>query len=251
MDDYNPTSVELARGNLTKLMAIALNRENYILHKVHSLTGIIPVGYYMVQHLALNTFSLGGREKFDGVINFFEGIPKHMLLTLEVFAIWIPLLFHAIYGLFIVNRGQQNYFATKYKWSQNLMYSSQRWSGIFIFFFLCYHVTTTTGQKYFKNDAELIKFDAWHEMLTSQPVLVVVYALGVLTASYHLAYGIWNFCIRWGITISDSAQVRIQKFAAAAFIGLTLMGWLALFGFIKGDKTPVATKETPAVETQI
>ena len=41
-------------------MSLALNRENYFWHKVHSLTGVIPVGYYMVQHLVLNSFSLAG-----------------------------------------------------------------------------------------------------------------------------------------------------------------------------------------------
>jgi len=56
--------------------------------------------------------------------------------------------------------------------------------------------------------------------------------LGVLAASYHLGYGIWNFCIRWGITISERAQLRIQKFSLAFFIVITLLGWAALAGFL-------------------
>ena len=49
-------------------MALSLTRENYFWHKVQSLTGIIPVGYYMVQHLVLNSFALAGAGYFNAVI---------------------------------------------------------------------------------------------------------------------------------------------------------------------------------------
>lgn len=236
-----------------KAMSLALNRENFFWHKVHSITGIIPVGFYMVQHLTLNTFTLGGPEKFNGVIHFFEGIPKHILLGLEIFAIWIPLLFHAVYGLFIVNRAQPNYFTKKYGWSQNRMYTFQRWSGMFITVFLIYHIISTTGAKYYYNDASVIMYPAMQEKLTANGgILFVFYMLGVLTSAYHLAYGIWNFCIRWGITISERAQMRIQKFSFGFFIVLTLLGWGALAGFLihkpsSAVEGPVTVKQTTSM----
>lgn len=215
-------------------MSLALNRENYLLHKLHSLTGVVPVGYYMAQHLLLNTFSVSGPDKFNAVLAFFEGIPNYILLALEIVAIWVPLLFHAIYGLFITGRAQPNYIGTKYGWSQNRMYTFQRYSGILIFFFLIYHTLSTTGVKYATGDIKTIQFQAWHDKLTSYGyVLLVVYLLGVLASSYHLAYGIWNFCIRWGITISDRAQRQVQKFSLAVFFVLTVLGWAALFGFLR------------------
>ena len=67
-------------GTLLGAMALALNRENYLLHKIHSLTGVVPVGYYMAQHLLLNTFSVAGPAKFNAVLAFFEGIPNYVLL---------------------------------------------------------------------------------------------------------------------------------------------------------------------------
>jgi succinate dehydrogenase / fumarate reductase, cytochrome b subunit len=232
-------------------MAISISKENYVLHKLHSLTGVVPTGYYVVQHLVLNTFSLQGSAGFDKVIMWFEKVPKHLLLALEIFAIWIPLAFHAVYGMMIVGRAQNNYFNTKYKWSQNAMYAFQRYSGIFLFVFLCYHVATTTGAKYLYNDAELIKYAAWNEKLTSNGyAFLLLYMAGVFTAAYHLCYGIWNFCIRWGITISDKAQLSIQRFSTVAFIGITAIGWLALFGFVRGEPAGKTSSE-PAVETAL
>ena len=224
-------------------MASSVARENYVLHKLHSLTGVIPVGYYMAQHLTLNSFTLFGPNRFDGVIHFFEQIPTPALLALEIFAIWIPLAFHAIYGMFIVARAKENYFTSKYGWSQNRMYTFQRISGIFLTIFLMWHVFTTTGTKYYLDatqgkgaGAEAIKYAAWNDKFLNHGILgyalFAFYVLGVITASYHLAYGIWNFCIRWGITISEKAQRQVQKFSLGVFVVLTLLGWGALVGFL-------------------
>jgi succinate dehydrogenase / fumarate reductase, cytochrome b subunit len=213
-------------------MATALTRENYFLHKVHSLTGIIPVGFYMVQHLTLNSFSVAGAAQFNGVIHFFESMPRHVLLLVEIGLIWLPLLFHGVYGLFITGRGEPNLIGTKYKWAQNRMYTFQRASGIFLFLFLIYHVIETTVRARVQG-IEVIQYAAWQAKLTSNYyLLLVLYMVGVLTASYHLAYGIWNFCIRWGITISERAQLRIQRFAFGFFIVVTLIGWVTLGGFL-------------------
>ncbi len=214
-------------------MSLALTRENYFWHKLHSLTGVIPVGFYMVQHLTLNSFSLSGAEKFNSVGRFFESLPQHLFFALEIGMIWIPLIFHSVYGIFITNRGQQNLLTTKYRWSQNRMYTLQRWTGIFIFFYLCYHVATTTAYRMYTGNHAVVEYAAWHQKLTSNGYLILVlYMLGVITSAYHLAYGIWNFCIRWGITITERAQHRIQKFSLFAFIALTALGWAALFGFV-------------------
>ncbi len=219
-------------------MALVITRENYVLHKLHSLTGIVPVGYYLVQHLVLNSFTVAGPERFNGVLQFFESIPNYVLLVLEITAIWVPLLFHAIYGMFITRRAQQNYIGDKYGWSQNRMYTFQRYSGVFIFFFLLYHVYTTTVAKYMTGSTKPIEYAAWQHKLTDHfYIIFVLYLLGILASTYHLSYGIWNFCIRWGITISDRAQRQVQKFSLAVFVLLTAIGWLALAGFLMHPAT--------------
>lgn len=221
-------------------------RENFFWHKVHSLTGIVPVGFYMLQHLTLNTFSLAGPAKFNGVIGFFAGIPTHVLLGLEMVAIWLPLLFHAVYGTFIVARNNDNYSNPAYKFRENRYYRLQRWTGVLAFLFLAYHVTTTTVKAKAMGE-EVIKYDAWHTMLSSNGyVFFVLYAIGVTACAYHLSYGIWNFCIRWGITISEKSQMAMAKFASVMFVVVSLMGIGALYGFIN----PVFQKSEAPVEAQ-
>lgn len=224
-------------------------RENYTLHKLHSLTGIVPVGFYMVQHLTLNSFALAGPEAYDSVIHFFEGMPKHLLLVLKYGLVWLPLIFHAVYGVFIVARGQQNYLGGTYKYRENRYYFLQRVSGIVAFLFLCYHMTTTSVAGSIQGQEAVNTYANWADKLMG-PVLgipglvLAVYVLGVLASSYHLSYGIWNFCIRWGITVSERSQQAMGKFASGAFVALTVLGWLALVGFFN----PIFGKKAEPVE---
>ncbi len=156
-------------------------------------------------------------------------------MGIEVLMVWIPLAFHMVYGLFITRRAENNYFTSHYKWSQNRMYMLQRVTGVFLMAFLIFHFCTTTLQvKLNGNNPEVVNYAAMQAQFTSNGYLVLAfYALGVLAASYHLCYGIWNFCIRWGITVSEAAQVRIQKFSLGMFVIVTLLGWGALAGFLK------------------
>ncbi|HXH62488.1 MAG TPA: hypothetical protein VNI20_14175 [Fimbriimonadaceae bacterium] len=210
-------------------------RENYALHKLHSLTGIVPVGFYMVQHLTLNSFSLAGADKFNAVIAFFDSMPTHVLLALEIVAIWIPLAFHAVYGVFIAARADENYTEKAYRYRENRYFLLQRVSGIFAFLFLIYHVFTTTYvAKTGMAGVEAIKYAAWHDKLMANGTywVLALYMLGTVACAYHLSYGIWNFCIRWGITVSERAQNATAKFAAVCFILLSLLSLSALFGFL-------------------
>ncbi|MCA0361154.1 MAG: succinate dehydrogenase [Armatimonadetes bacterium] len=207
-------------------------RESFFWHKLHSLTGVIPTGFYLVQHLTLNSFALAGAEKFDGVINFFEGMPKHFLYFLKFGVIWPALIFHAVYGIFIISRSEGNYSQESFKYRENKYYTLQRWSGIFAFFFLAYHMATTSVLGTIKG-AEVIYYDTWAERLASGGTYLVLafYVLGVLASAYHFAYGLWNFGIRWGITISDSAQKKSARFSQLVFVGVSAIGILALVGF--------------------
>jgi succinate dehydrogenase / fumarate reductase cytochrome b subunit len=223
-------------GTLRLRMASTITRENFFWHRLHSITGTIPVGFYLLQHLTLNSFSLAGPAAYNSVSGFFYSIPDHIFLGIEVLLVWLPLLFHTLYGFVIISHGETNYFTTHYKWSQNRMYMLQRVSGVFLFVFLCVHFATTTLQVKINHDPSVVDYSNMQYTFEAYGHLYLIfYMLGVLAASYHFSYGLWNFCIRWGITVSARAQASVQKFSFGLFIAVTLLGWLALAGFfLKG-----------------
>ncbi|MBL8047731.1 MAG: hypothetical protein JNJ45_03520 [Chthonomonas sp.] len=210
---------------------MTLGRESYFWHKLHSLTGIIPVGFYVAQHLTLNSFAFAGKENYNGVIKFFGSIPEHIMWVLRIGIIFLPLLFHAVYGMFIVARGNPNYSQASYKYRENRYYTLQRLSGLFLVAFLIYHYIDAPIKGLVQGH-EAIYYEAWKtKLLSSFGLPLVMYVLGVISAAYHLAYGIWNFCIRWGITISEKSQARMGKVSFGAFVLLSGLGVVSLVGF--------------------
>lgn len=209
-------------------------KENYLLHKLHSLSGVVPVGFYMVQHLTLNSFAIAGPERFDSVIDFFDGWPPHLLLAAELLIILGPILFHAVYGLFIVSRAEGNYSSAAYKFRENRYFRLQRFTGIVAFFFLCAHVASTAVRHKIAG-AEVVKYRGMAEMLAWPNNLhlgLVLYVIGVVACCYHLAYGVWNFCIRWGITVGEKSQMAVARFSFVAFVLLSILGVGTLAAFL-------------------
>src|SRR5439155_745654 len=77
----------------------AQSRRRFVLRRLHSLTGIVPIGAYLFAHIFLeNSFVLGGPASFERLVAAIAAFPAPLLLTIEVLFIWGPLLFHAIYG---------------------------------------------------------------------------------------------------------------------------------------------------------
>ncbi len=84
---------------------MAGNRE-FFNRRLHSLLGVIPVGIFLIQHLIVNHFAVYGASSFNQAAHFMEGLPFRY--ALELLIIFIPLLYHAIYGLYIAFQGKSN-----------------------------------------------------------------------------------------------------------------------------------------------
>ena len=59
------------------------------------------------------------------------------MVGLELFFIWIPILYHGLYGVWIWWRGDTN--VGDYPWQGNWLYTSQRWTGIIALIYMVQH----------------------------------------------------------------------------------------------------------------
>src|SRR5438270_13454901 len=106
---------------------------SFVLRRLHSLTGIIPVGAFLFEHILVsNATAIGGPEAYARQVSFLGNLP--LVFFLELFGIWLPIAFHALYGFYIWYRGDANTAA--YPWSGNWMYSMQRWTGGIAFVYI-------------------------------------------------------------------------------------------------------------------
>ena len=116
----------------------------YIWHKLHSLSGILPIGLFMVQHLIANSYALRGEGAYNTVVKVFGYLP--FVAVLEITVIYLPILYHSIYGFYIAAYGQSNVGA--YSYGRNWLYFLQRVSGVIAFFYIGFHIYNTSIMKY-------------------------------------------------------------------------------------------------------
>lgn len=217
-------------------------RDPYLWHRLHSLSGIVPIGLFLVQHLIANSYALRGPEAYNTVVKVFGYLP--FVVVLEVILIYGPLLYHSLYGFYIAAYGQANIGA--YSYGRNWMYFLQRASGVIAFFYIGFHIWNTSIQKYLlqwqgnANPEGAISYASMAGQL-AQPWYFAAYALGIIATVFHFTNGLWNFCIRWGITISARSQ-RLNSylcwslFAVFALIGLATINHLRADG-LRGTAT--------------
>jgi succinate dehydrogenase / fumarate reductase, cytochrome b subunit len=213
-------------------------RNHFLLRRLHSLTGII-FGGYLVVHLIVNATIAQGGIVFQTQVDKIHGLP--LLWALEWGLIYLPILYHTVYGIWITLTGQPN--NGSYPYAKNWFYLFQRISAIIIVLFMIFHVFSLkygwfgAALTFRPMDATL---SVHQHMTTYAWIAWVVYPLGILASTFHLANGLWTAAITWGLTISAGAQRR-WGFVCAGIFALTLMlGLVALMASVRSTPSPSA-----------
>src|SRR5215210_9587077 len=116
-------------------MAIRLSR-TFVLRKLHQLSGIMPLTLFVLEHFYTNSKALTGAQDFNKAVSDLQSIPY--ILFVEIGGIFIPLIYHAVYGLVITWEARPNNL--HYPYPRNWFYTIQRLTGIILFFFILFHV---------------------------------------------------------------------------------------------------------------
>jgi succinate dehydrogenase / fumarate reductase cytochrome b subunit len=216
----------LSSATLSHGTTHAANIRPFLLRRLHSLTGIV-FGGYLVVHLIVNATLVQGIHPHDVYgLNVAKIHSLPLLPLIEWTFIYLPILFHTVYGAFLIVRPSYN--VSHYPYSKNWYYVLQRASAVYIVFFMLFHVLAlkyhafgaglgfdpTSATRTIQNHMAYSKFITW-----------VIYPLGILASCYHLANGFWTAAITWGLTVSKGAQRRFG-YACAGLFALTLIAGL-------------------------
>lgn len=200
---------------------------HYINRKLHSLLGVIPVGLFLLVHLSINYSATNGPKAFEQSVEFMGNLP--FLIVLEWTMIFLPLLYHAIYGIYVAFQAKNN--ITQYGYYRNIMFLLQRYTGIITLIFVAWHVWETRVQKTLGAE---INFEFMTKILENN-FMMAFYLIGVISAIFHFANGMWLFLISWGITIGPRSQ-RISGYVwMVLFIALSFVAVSALFSFVNPE----------------
>lgn len=231
-----------------------MNRHYFLLRRLHSLTGILPIGVFLIAHLVTNSslawgkFGLraegvglgvqeGGYQYFQKEVAWINTQVPHLLL-IEI-TLWVSIAFHSVLGVYYARTGRSN--TSRYAYQDNRRYTLQRVSGYFGILFIFYHVATLRwgwtflvpgGTKWshdFSTSTLVAALQGSTEGWTAAGLAVsLFYFLGISLLVFHFANGLWTAAITWGLTVSEQAQKRWGVVCAG--LGVALMGaaWSAL-----------------------
>jgi succinate dehydrogenase / fumarate reductase cytochrome b subunit len=226
-----------------------LERHQFLIYRLFSLAGLLPVGAFLTVHLLTNASVLAGPASFQSRVDLIHSLGP-LLPAVEWAFIFLPMLFHAAVGMVIIAGGLPN--VGSYPYSGNIRYTLQRITGMVAFAFILWHVWQLHAMGKPLGGGS---FDPHHAASSAavalKPMLVaVLYAIGVLSAVYHFANGLWSLGITWGLWTSPAAMRRASWLSLAVGVVLGSVGLGALAGMRRVDVAEAKVIETRMFEAR-
>jgi succinate dehydrogenase / fumarate reductase cytochrome b subunit len=207
------------------------------MRRLHSLTGALALGLFLLGQLWIQGRALQGASAYESALSF--GMPTKLWMVLEVPLVYLPLLFHAGYGIAIAGERAQGLGRRPYR--QSWAWWLQRASGAVALLFIAYHFWQfrwqvwrgqLTQQDFFPILCATLSSTAW-----GMPLAALGYLVGNAACIVHFCNGLSGFFFRWGITRTRHAVARTS-------FGLGVLGF-ALFAYACVGVVYFATGSTP------
>lgn len=204
---------------------MAYTKNQFYLRRLHSLLGVIPIGGFLLVHLLVNHQATKGAEAFNHAAGFMESLP--FLIVLEFLFIYIPLVYHGVYGVHIAFTAQAN--VGHYSQFRNVMFFLQRVTGIISFIFIAIHLWQTRLQKAFGGHE--VNYNMVHDF-AQHPGWLIAYIIGILSVVFHFSNGLWSFLVTWGVLQSKFSQRVFTWVSLIVFLILGYIGVSAIIAFV-------------------
>lgn len=219
---------------------------------LHALSGVFPVGAFLVLHLLTNARALAGQDAFMRAAGFWEGLPLSSLA--EAVLVLLPLAFHAGYGVVLMLRkGALDGSPYPDGWRQ--LVRGAAWVALV---FIGYHVYALGLPRW----THAVGPSSAHTVLAAHlsratgsaagllmPWTAVFYLVGLAATTLHFAAGTWGYAVRTGR--APDAKSKRQVAIGAALGGALLFGVssLTVIGVATGAPLFAPVAESPPCPT--
>jgi succinate dehydrogenase/fumarate reductase cytochrome b subunit (b558 family) len=215
---------------------------SFLWRRLHSLSGVVPVGGFLVYHLYENMAALSGPQAYDEMVNHVNTmLPRMYFFGVELAGVIVPLLFHSLYGMYIAATGQPNH--GRYAYASNWAYWAQRVSGYVAAIYVLVHVGVlrywitlmgnhlAPGQPTAEGQLDLVTYadvaahlGNTHHLVRETALggthIFALYLVGTLATIYHFTNGLNGFAWTWGLAVGRVAQRRVRAFAWVLFVAM-------------------------------
>ena len=191
--------------------------------RLGSALAVLPLGVWTVIHLWNNLAAYRGAKAWQEAVTDYKHSTAQFLTGFLVLA---PLLIHTIWGISRMRQTRAN--VGSYGYFSNWKFLLQRVSALGVLGFLGAHIwLAMLHPRLVEGHAE--PFSEIAKEMAHNPPTLIVYVLGTLGVSYHLANGLHTFAMAWGIVTSRRALKQLEGLAYVTFLVLLAMSWGTIF----------------------
>lgn len=189
------------------------------LRKVHSFSGLVPLGAYLLFHAHEQLAIRGGRDALIARLD------RTTHAGLEILCVLVPLAFHAALGVYLARERDARHYPSPRFWSLQVM------TGALSGLFLLLHVATIWGTRV-SQGRPAAAYGAMHAYVGTLPA-AAVYLIGLTAVCAHFAQGLSAAALRWGPPHLSAKRTRI----ACVALGVVIWGLLvdALMAYVTGS----------------
>ncbi len=215
-DDAPATEATRPRGDLVR--------------RVFSLSGVVPLGAFLVAHTIANAAAVRGDDAFAATARAFERVPA--LVFLETLFVFAPLVAHTMIGLWLVIARRPLAHPSPYPRGVGV---AVRATGVIAVAFLLMHLPELR----FRAGASRLEGAELMTALTSDlsstwrgvPWRGIAYLAAAGCVTFHFAAGLWGFvAVSLRDQFAGSRQLRRGTAWGAAAIGAAL--WIVLVNVV-------------------
>jgi succinate dehydrogenase / fumarate reductase cytochrome b subunit len=186
----------------------AESRRGARLQRLHSLSGVVPLGVFVLLHLWITTSIVGSRDVYDRQVGFLHS--GAFMGLLEVVLVLVPLAYHGLYGVLRTFQPRD----PNHAYGSDVMVALQRVSGVVVLVFVALHTWEFRGQTWTQGLAVSGYATKLVEHLSSAqggvPWIALGYLVGIAATVFHLVNGMTSFCTTWGYTPTLASQHRAR-----------------------------------------
>src|SRR5262245_21649386 len=189
--------------------------------RLHSLTGTLPIGAFLLVHLWTNSAALRGLHAYGE--SWAAAATSPVFTFFEVLALHVPLGFHAVYGAVLVVRRTP----PLHEDSKRSARSVDRASSLAAFAFIAYHLWQFRIPVALGTMREADFFSVLCDTLSSTtylgiPLAASLYLAGLAATSYHFAHGLSGLPATWGIRVPE----RLERWTLGASVAVGVVAFL-------------------------
>jgi len=212
----------------------------------HALSGLLPIGLFLVEHLVVNAKALSGEAAFERTVTFVDRLP--FWAVIEIVFVLAPLVFHAGYGVVLL-LDKKSASDSPYTPNWRLVTRGAAWIALV---FIAYHVYALRVPRWTSG----VSASAMHTVLTAHlsgatgsasgvamPWMAIFYLLGIAATILHFAAGTWGFLVRAKHVTTPSA-IRRAAIASGA-LGAVLFALASITVISLASGAPVFPPPPP------